>query len=544
MYDFPAPPERVIKRDGRVVPFEADKISRALFAAGESVGRPDAFLARELTDGVLHFLAAEGDGGVPTTAQVGEQVAKAVRELGQPALAQAFAEHGRLRVRGQTRPVPAGGEVVLRFPPGMAPEAVLAACTRSYTLQGVFARDLVAAQADGLLTLTGLEHPERLEGLVLGSVSGAGGGPAEAVEAARGPAGRFVALDGPEYDPAGEESDAREFARNLSVGLRLAGLTAVVNLNAASPPPRAGELGGGPLFPGPSGGVSPERRSALADAMFDALLHAGPDRVRIDWHVGPSDCAPEARGRLERLARAALDGAPVAFAFDRPKRPVALAEGVDRGTPGVMLTVGLHLPRLASRDDAGNPERFLRKLTSLARLALSAGVQKRAFLRQRERLRAEARPIGPAVSTGFLLDRARLVVAPVGLDEVVRTFTGDGLASGGPALEFGKQIVTRLRDVLTQDGRQTALETCLDGPTSFALAGEVTAPARVAGLTPWGPAAVRDQLRAAGALHAVAGCGTLAAFVPDDDPPSAAAAADWLLLAWQRSDVVRLRFAR
>ena len=33
----------VRKRDGRLVPFEADKISRALFAASESVGRPDAF---------------------------------------------------------------------------------------------------------------------------------------------------------------------------------------------------------------------------------------------------------------------------------------------------------------------------------------------------------------------------------------------------------------------------------------------------------------------------------------------------------------------
>jgi hypothetical protein len=436
-------------------------------------------------------------------------------------------------VRGQPRPAAAVGEVVLRFPPGMAPEAVLAACTRSYTLQSVFARDLAAARADGLLTLTGLEHPDRLEGLVLGSVSAAGGGPAEAVEAARGLAGRFVALDGPEYDLAGGETDARSFVRNLSVGLRLAGLTAVVNLNAASPPPRAGELGGGPLFPGQAGGVSPERRSSLADALFDELLHIGREQIRIDWHLGESDCAPEARGRLERVARAALGGAPVAFVFDRSKRLVALAEGADRTTPGVLLTVGLHLPQLAVRDAAGDAERFLRKLTSLARLALSAGVQKRAFLRQRERVR-----------NGFLVDRARLVVAPVGLDEVVRTFTGDGLVGGGPALGFGRQIVTRLRDVLTQDGRQAALETCLDGPASFTLSGDVPAPAGVAGLTPWGPAAVRDQLRAAGALHAVTGCGTLALFVPDKNPPEVAEAAEWLRLAWQRSDVVRLRFVR
>ena len=48
MDDALAPPAWVQKRDGRLEPFDADKISRALFAASESLGRPDAFLAREL----------------------------------------------------------------------------------------------------------------------------------------------------------------------------------------------------------------------------------------------------------------------------------------------------------------------------------------------------------------------------------------------------------------------------------------------------------------------------------------------------------------
>ncbi|HZY85346.1 MAG TPA: ATP cone domain-containing protein, partial [Gemmataceae bacterium] len=60
--DEPAPPTWVYKRDGRLVPFDADKISRALFAAAEGLGRADAFLARELADAVVHFLTAEGEG--------------------------------------------------------------------------------------------------------------------------------------------------------------------------------------------------------------------------------------------------------------------------------------------------------------------------------------------------------------------------------------------------------------------------------------------------------------------------------------------------
>src|SRR5215469_3633244 len=101
MDDFPSPqpPAWVSKRDGQLEPFEADKISRALFAAGEELGRPDAFLARELADGVVHFLIVESEGATPTTEQIAELVVKVVRELGQPALAEAFARFGEERRR-------------------------------------------------------------------------------------------------------------------------------------------------------------------------------------------------------------------------------------------------------------------------------------------------------------------------------------------------------------------------------------------------------------------------------------------------------------
>src|SRR5207302_1347167 len=94
----PTSPTWVSKRDGRLVPFDADKISRALFAATESLGRPDAFMARELTDSIVHFLAPEADNSTLTSAQVAELVIKIVRELGQPALSQAFNDFARKRV--------------------------------------------------------------------------------------------------------------------------------------------------------------------------------------------------------------------------------------------------------------------------------------------------------------------------------------------------------------------------------------------------------------------------------------------------------------
>jgi hypothetical protein len=261
--------------------------------------------------------------------------------------------------------------------------------------------------------------------------------------------------------------------------------------------------------------------------------------MRIDWHLGADDFAGAGRDRLLRVVRRALEGAPVGLVLDRPRRPVALAEGLDRAHPATLLVAGLHLPELARQPgmlaDAG---RFLARLGSLVRLALSAAVQKRDFVRREVRRQAAT-----DVTTGFLLDRARFVVAPVGLDEVVNLFTGWGLAGGGPSLDLGKQVVRRLAEVLRQDGRLAQMDACLDGPFAGRLEGD-SAPGRedVAGLTPWGPGAgLRGQLRAGGALHAVPEQGTLSLFA---EGAGAEEVADALAWAWRETGAVRLRLVR
>ena len=536
----PSPPAWIHKRDGRLVPFEADKISRALFAAGESLGRPDAFLARELTDGVLHFLTAESEGAVPTTAQVAELTVKVVRELGQPGLAQAFADCAhRRRAAGREpaaeAPAAPPAEVVVRLPADAPLPELVQDCVRQYALRRVFARDLVAAHGDGLLTLTGLEAPLELAGCVLATpeaVPAVGGGPGlvEALEETRRLAGGFVALDGPEYAlaraGAGPEA-VPGYLRELAVGLRATGLRAVVNLNSAGPPPWADDLAEGPLFAGARRPLDRQSVADLADAFLDRLLRPDPalERVRLDWHLGDRDFRPASAGRLQGLARAALDGPGPAFVFDRPRQPVPLAEGVDRQHPAALLTVALHLPRLAEHVPPGADPlpAFLPKLGSLARLALSAAVQKRDFLRRHSQDR-------PAVIRGFLLDRARLVVAPVGLDAAVAALTGHPSPEGGAALEFARQVVQRLREVLRQDGQACRLETCLDG-SRLSPAGRL-------------PGDGKAQLRAAGALHGGADLGTAVVVLDPGRPPAPEQVADWLRWAWQQTDVARVRLVR
>lgn len=561
----PAPPVWVSKRDGQIVPFDADKISRALFSAAESLGRPDAFLARELADGVVHFLTLESEGTTPTTQQIAEVVIKVVRELGQPALAEAFARFAQMRTRRIAAPptaeTPPATEIVLRFAAETPLSAILPACVREYTLQTVFARDLVAAQSAGLLTLTGLDAPTELAGCVLGPLLPASlpkmegdtgeGGLIVAIEELRRFVSRFVVLDGPEHLLSTHGSpSARDFARDLVLALRLTGLHGLVNLNGAAPPSWAGTLAEGPLFASQQPPPPSEQMRTWSDDLAKELLqphHSIPCAgvLRIDWHLGERDFSaePSPRERLLHLCHSALHGAPLGFVFDRPRRPLALAEGIDRQHPAVLLTVGLHLPRLALQAGIdGDAAKFLMKLGSLARLALSAGVQKREFLRRLERRRPLPSPDAPALTSGFLLDRARLVVSPVGLDSVVHSFVKKGLSAGGAALEFGRQIVQRLRDVLRQDGRNVHLDTCLDGPFDFHLDGEWPSAENTAGLTVWdATATLKGQLRSAGVLHGVAEHGTLALFVPQADPLSPEQLADWLHTAWQHSDAVRLR---
>jgi hypothetical protein len=574
----------VHKRDGRLVPFEADKISRALFAASESLGRPDAFMARELTDSILHFLAAEASGTTPTTTQVADLVVKVVRELGQPALARAFADAQGKKIENKTR---RGPDKTTEVPSSLGPSAgsqsvglartqlahwveearsphqltwlAAQACLRDYSLRDVFARDVAAVHAEGLLWLTGLETPLELAGSVVVHPEAASLGVVEYLAEARQLAGSLLAWDGPEYRLARLGSGTQgtdDFCRALELGLRLSCLQAVINLNSATPPPWAEDLAVGPLFAGYRQALEAEQLAHLAEDLLEQLLSSGPraERIRIDWHLGPRDFMSEAANRLLRLARRVLAGTPLAFVFERPRRPIPLAEGVDRHHPAVLMTVGLNLPRLVEQIGSPEPTLFLQKLGSLARLALSAAVQKRDFLRRHSR---------PALTSGFLLDRARLVVAPMGLEAVTHKLLGRGLCSGGSALEFAQQVIRRLQNVLRQDGQACLLETCVDSPPGYrpAAVDSTTETANasasplprgtgwtgrsdhVLGLTPWDAAAsTKEQLRAGGSLHAAAACGTTAVLISEERLLGAEEVVDLLRYAWQQTEVVRVHF--
>ncbi len=551
-----AAPAWVTKRNGRVVPFDPEKITRSLFAATETLGQANPLLARELTDRCIEFLASKVGGDTPSTVEVADLVAKTVRDSGHVEIAARFAEGIGQRKTQSTTPMASPVfcnpvTSILNSPspevdPNWLPWVAGRACLREHSLREVFSRDVVAAQSDGLLTLMGMETPLELAAGVLGPLQPGERGLVESIIRTRNLIGGTIAVDGPEYALAftsGAHDDSRDnYARELLIGLRATGLSAVVNLNSDTPPQWASEWTKSALFTEPLHPTRPEPLAEHADGVLSHLLRSGAARsVRIDWHLGSRDFAADSAGRLFSLARRAADDSRVTFVFDRPKRPIPLMEGLDRRHSCSLFAVAVHLPRL--REQAGcrnSVDSFLAKLGSLARLALSAGLQKLSFLHRYR----------PHMTTERTFESARLIVVPVGLDAVVRELEGQSLSAGGKGLSLGQRIISCLTDALSSNGCANHLASCVDSSAEIGLAQlaetvSVDDSTTVHGLTTCeAEVDARRQIEVSGSLHAVAGGGTATVLIPRSTPLATDEVVDLLRFAWLHTEVVRLRIVR
>src|SRR5262249_28083032 len=157
------------------------------------------------------------------------------------------------------------------------------------------------------------------------------------------------------------------------------GLAVVVNLNCGTPPAWADSLAAGPLFSGQRTSSDPDQRTELAHKLLKQFMQSinavrdkqggpakaptvpgsGSEPMYVDWHLGDRDLSPEARPRLREVVKCALCQTSIRFVFDRQRRSISLAEGMDRKHEAVLLTVGLNLPALANQPGASsNPNLF------------------------------------------------------------------------------------------------------------------------------------------------------------------------------------------
>ncbi len=442
----PSLPAWVLKRDGRREPFDADKISQGLYAATEAIGAPNAFLARELTDSVLHFLGQESEGETVAATQIAELVEKVVRELGQPELARAFVHAVQVGAQKIGPAKPARRQASHTFFVDDSPAKVSAECLQTYSLQAVFSRDIAAAHANGLLALSGLETPHLLEAVVVDSPQTANAsspwslGWSQARDAAR--CAERLILDSPELLLA---NHGHGWLEGFAAAAEAFGAWSIANVRTSSPPNWAKEMSAGPLF----------EKALLPGRGKDAGAPEFPcdppiwDDFHVRWHLAANDFDDPAGSPMVKTNLAAQQQPRLSFILDRPRQPLLLSGGIDRLHPASLMRVGLNLRRFLKLPEvAGDAERMLAKLPSLVRMAASAGVQKRNYLRKH----------CPELTQGFLLDRARLLLEPFQLQEVVLQLSGACPEQSPLALKTACRILEAVRDAADAESRRTGME--------------------------------------------------------------------------------------
>ncbi len=82
--------QQVIKRDGTIVPFDKEKITRAIYQAARAVGGEDRETAEHLTDEVLLYLYTKKGAKIPEVEEIQDAVEKILIENGHARTAKAF----------------------------------------------------------------------------------------------------------------------------------------------------------------------------------------------------------------------------------------------------------------------------------------------------------------------------------------------------------------------------------------------------------------------------------------------------------------------
>ena len=82
--------QQIRKRDGRLAPFDADKITEAVFKAAAAVDDQDRAMAKEVTDRVLGEMKEKYDGNIFSVEDVQDMVEKVLIEKGYAKIAKAY----------------------------------------------------------------------------------------------------------------------------------------------------------------------------------------------------------------------------------------------------------------------------------------------------------------------------------------------------------------------------------------------------------------------------------------------------------------------
>ena len=90
--------QQIVKRDGRVVPFELDKITEAIYKAAQALGGQDRSMAEKLATDVVAYLEQKGN-EIPSVEQIQDAVEHTLIENGHARTAKEFILYRSTRTR-------------------------------------------------------------------------------------------------------------------------------------------------------------------------------------------------------------------------------------------------------------------------------------------------------------------------------------------------------------------------------------------------------------------------------------------------------------
>lgn len=380
---------------------ETNLVCQAIFAATVTLGRPDPFLARELAEGAMHFLAKEST--AYSEAEVRDEIIKLVRELGHAQLANAIDNYPPTQCQ-TNRSTPYWPTVDYESPGDNT--AKLMAAT--------YPPDLIAACDAGLIGVLDIDLRDRMIGGVIERP-----GDCRRVDwtdrltLIRHRFGRFVVFDGVEFYLGA--ASPRGWIEEMAFALEQTDLRAVLNLNSQAASGNDVTL------------YSPRQRSLwdldelepMRELLAAGLSHPRlNNRVHWRWHLGRSDFDPPRQQVLAWAIGQCVKAVNMTLVFDRPGQPVSLASGIDRNTPAIAQRVEISLSNLLNYLGPDVEfHQFQAKCGSLLRQAAVAGSAKLAHIRSHgsQELRA-----------AFRAERSGQRLTVRGLNETARHFAQAG----------------------------------------------------------------------------------------------------------------------
>lgn len=454
--DAPPLPAWIMKKDGRIMPFNEDQICKDLYEAGVKLGKPDPFLARELADATSYFLASENPGATLKQEDIIYAVTRTVREFGHPDIALKYPE---LAYQGEF--IQDFDDVATELFPGKNFKTHQE-YNRDKMLKAVMPPDISAGIEEAWIQMEGLSFPDGLLSstwakedwfeMVLQR-------PLEFILKIKNLAAKHIHFEGAEYLALEHDLANPEIFKNalavMDACLTKVECHGVLHLNFPIPPLWFTGLNYSPLFVSKSE-AEYQKRLKITRSFLDAWIDVKPKKIKMHWHqLGPID---------EKLSSLFNDLSQNQnnWAFSQLSKSEAIDSSVkmDRN---VLDKVHLRLDKLVRVcARKGILDRFETRLPSLVRLGVSAGVQKRSFLRKIEMERRQFENLNVNLAAGFLLEKARLIIAPKGIPDLLESIFPGKSYEDEEVLGYVRNILNVLKETVNSEEKKGFIPISID----------------------------------------------------------------------------------